>query len=575
MSSGTAKHETAAVTGKPGQASAGTPDLAGSGDPRSLLEALPDPLFIHDDAYRVRYANAAYLELVGRSWSDIEGRPYWEMLPGCDACPYLCAEPGAATAGHESELVLEDGRTLRLRCTPVPAENTGTSRWLHVLEDITGRKQREARTAYLARFDELTGLVNRSQFHDHLRQALATLRRGAETFAVLYIDVDRFKQVNDSLGHGRGDELLKQFAARIVAAIREADIAARVGGDEFVILQTGITDTAGVVGLARRLLHSFQQPFQFDGRETRVTASIGIAVAEQDAEPDELVSRADTAMYRAKTEGRDRCVVYDRELEASMQWHIAIHNAIGPALDRGEFSLRFQPQVRVEDGSPEAAEVLIRWQHPEWGAVSPAAFIEVAERTGQIVEVSEWVISEACRQWQVWQAAGLPPVRLALNLSAAQLRDPGFAQHLHNLIESTDVPSEYLELELTERVLLDDPERAGETLAALQDLGLGLAIDDFGTGFASLEYLRLFPGEKIKIAQEFTHGMLQDATDAAIVESIIELAHKLDLTVLAEGVENRAQVEFLRARGCDLAQGFYYSEPLPGDAFRSLLENQS
>jgi len=440
------------------------------------------------------------------------------------------------------------------------------------LADISERKSADERIRYLAQYDALTGLPNRALFQDRLLQAMANAQRDGEKFAVLFLDLDRFKTINDSLGHPIGDRLLQQAAARLTASVRPIDTVSRQGGDEFVIILLQIKNAADPALLAQKILTSISQPYDIDDLELHVTPSIGIAIYPEDGRDTEsLIKNADAAMYHAKENGRNNYQYFTENLNARAFERLSLENSLRRALERREFLLHYQPLVNLGSGAIIGAEALIRWQHPDFGLVPPDKFIPVAEDCGLIVPIGEWVIQEACRQNKAWQDAGLAPIPVAVNISALQFRQKNLEEVIQRILTESGLAAGHLEIELTESVIMKGAESTVETLLRFKKMGLRLSVDDFGTGYSSLSYLKRFPIDKLKIDRSFVRDVSIDPDDAAIASAIIAMAHRLRLRVIAEGVESQDQLDFLRQEGCDEAQGYHYSKPLPADGMERLL----
>ena len=431
-------------------------------------------------------------------------------------------------------------------------------------------RENEHRFDHMAHHDALTGLANRRLFTAHLDHALATARREGSRLAVMFLDLDRFKTVNDSLGHETGDKLLVEVSRRLLDAMRQTDTLARMGGDEFAVMLERVDDDLQVSNLAERVIKTLEAPIRIGEFELKAGASIGIAVAFNDGTTsDELLKNADTAMYRAKENGRGRFEYYMPELNARAQVRLLLESSIARAIDRDELELYYQPQVSLVDGSLHGAEALLRWNHHELGTISPAEFIPIAEESGLIVRIGEWVLHEACRQARRWIDMGHGNFTIAVNLSARQFHDGGLMEKVRAALAASGLPARCLELELTESLIMDHPEESIELLHQFHDLGISTSIDDFGTGYSSLNYLRKFPIHRLKVDRSFVCD-IQDPDDARIVETIINLAHGLELEVVAEGIEEASQFDFLRQRSCALGQGYLFSPPIPAEAFTRL-----
>ncbi len=435
------------------------------------------------------------------------------------------------------------------------------------------RKQAEERVLHLAHFDELTGLPNRNMFNQRLSHALARARRAGEPLAVLFIDLDRFKNINDTLGHEAGDRVLKDISRRLAGCLREADTISRLGGDEFVVLIEGASRPADVVEVAQKLLAEVARPVLLEAQEFHLTASIGISTCPGDSSDlQSLMKNADIAMYRAKEQGKNNFQFYSSQINVHTLERVALESDLRHALDRNELLLHYQPKIDIGSNRIVGMEALVRWQQPERGLIAPAQFIPLAEETGLIVPIGEWVLRSACLQNKVWQDLGLPRMRMAVNLSPRQFGHASLLKDVARLLQETGLEPSWLEFEITESMVMRDPEHAVTLLRGLKEMGIRLSIDDFGTGYSSLGYLKRFPLDSVKIDRSFIRDLPGDGDDAAITQAIIAMAHSLRLTVIAEGVETREQLNFLRSHGCDEMQGYYYSKPLPQDQLQRLLK---
>jgi diguanylate cyclase (GGDEF)-like protein/PAS domain S-box-containing protein len=441
--------------------------------------------------------------------------------------------------------------------------------------DITGRKQDEELIQRLAHFDVLTGLPNRVLFTDRIIHALSMAQRSQGQLAVLFLDLDHFKNVNDTLGHRIGDALLIEVAKRLKSAMREGDTASRLGGDEFILVLPG-TDVNGAVHVAEKLLETVAQHCQIEQHELVITPSIGIAMYPDDGEDFDTLSKcADVAMYRAKRDGRNNYRFFTQEMQTHSTRTLQLENALRHALKRDQLYLHYQPQMSLQDGRIIGAEALLRWQHPEFGMVSPAEFIPIAESSGQILQIGEWVLRTAAHQMKSWMDSGLEPMIIGVNLSAVQFRHPNLPELVTQILDSVKLPPQYLELELTEGVAMDDPLGAIAVMDSLHERGIRMSIDDFGTGYSSLSYLKRFRVYKLKIDQSFVRDITDDPEDKAIVSAIISLASSLGLQTIAEGVETEGQLAFLREQGCNEVQGYYFSKPLPAEKFEAFVLGKS
>ncbi len=431
------------------------------------------------------------------------------------------------------------------------------------VEDVTDRKVAEERVQFLAYYDALTGLPNRTLLHDRLSKALSSGRRRNEKVALLFLDLDRFKVINDSLGHTVGDLLLQDVAERLKKWARAQDTVARLGGDEFVIVLTGTNDVPDVAVAAERLMDAMNAQFVIQERSFTVNCSIGISVfPDHGTDSETLIKNADAAMYSAKEGGRNGFRFFTKEMNAQVVERLTLEHGMRLALDNNELFLMYQPQMDIASGKIVGLEALLRWQHPRLGLVPPDRFIRVAENSGLIVPIGEWVLTTACAQARKWQDSGLPALPVAVNVSAVQFRQEGFRELIKRVLHDTGLEPQYLELELTESLLLSSADMTFQVLRELRATGVRLAIDDFGTGYSSLSYLRQFPVHKLKIDRSFIKNVAVNSDDASIASAIIGLGRSLNLKVIAEGVEDEAQMSFLRAHRCDEIQGYYFSKPL-------------
>lgn len=439
-------------------------------------------------------------------------------------------------------------------------------------QELKERKRIEERLRYLAYHDSLTDLPNRSLFNDRLSIALSQAQRHASKLAVLFLDLDHFKQVNDTLGHDMGDQFLKVIADRLSSLLRKGDTIARIGGDEFTILLPNISKNEDAGNVAQKIIEATKEPWRINNHEFHITTSIGIALYPSDGEDIEsLVKNADAAMYQAKMLGRNNFQYYTPAMNSMALKRLELENNLRRALARNEFVIYYQPLVEIPSGKINGMEALIRWQHPQWGLVSPDDFIPVAEDTGLIVSIGEWVLRTACAQNKAWQDAGYPPMRINVNLSARQFQQANLVQTIAGILEDTQLNPRWLGLEITESVAMKDVEFTGKMLFELRKMGITIAIDDFGTGYSSLSYLKRLPIDMIKIDRSFIRDISQDPDDASIVSTIIGLAQNLKMRVTAEGVETTEQLQFLQNHHCHEMQGYLFSQPLPAQELSSLL----
>jgi len=443
------------------------------------------------------------------------------------------------------------------------------------LREVQVRRDRlraEATVEHQAHYDLLTNLPNRTTFRDRLTVALAQTGRNRKMLAILFVDLDRFKTIVDTLGHTIGDKVLRGVAERLRASLEEGDTLARMGGDEFVILLPQINRADRAVRVAQRIIEAIKPPFMFDKHELHITMSIGITLYPYDGEDaDTLLRNADTALYRAKEQGRNNYQLYTPAMNARAFERLALENSLRKALERKEFLLHYQPQLDMKTGAVIGTEALVRWQHPDLGLVYPAEFISIAEETGLITQLGEWVLRTACMQNKAWQKAGLPPMTVAVNLSARQFQQQDLADTVARILKETGLEPRWLEMEITEGVAMQNADYTNVLLRGMKEMGVRIALDDFGTGYSSLTYLKKFPIDTLKIDQSFVRDLTTDANDAAIANAVIVLAHSLKLSVVAEGVETQDQETYLRKHGCDISQGFLFSNPLAASALEALV----
>jgi diguanylate cyclase (GGDEF)-like protein/PAS domain S-box-containing protein len=533
--------------------------------------------------FPVEYVNPAFERITGYVASEIIGRSS-RLLQGSDHDqPGLEEIRAALRDKREGNAVLRNYRkdgTLfwnDLHVAPVRDEDGEVRHFVASQYDITAMKCYESELEHQANHDTLTGLANRALLQELLCQAITYAARSDRPIWVAFIDLDRFKVVNDTLGHKAGDSMLKAISERLQSAVRSTDTVARLGGDEFVLIMTERSDSAMplTIDAVQRVLNAIAQPLTIEGYEFLPTCSIGVAVYPEDGtDPETLMSHADIAMYRAKEAGRNSFQFFAQAMNEQSRERLQLEAELRHALERDEFVLHYQPQVDLRTGHVVGMEVLVRWNHPELGMVPPTQFIGLAEETGLIVPIGAWVLRTACAQNKAWQDAGLGRLRVAVNLSGRQFAKQDLAQSIAESLQQTGLEPCYLEIELTESLIMADVERAIGTLRELKALGVHLSIDDFGTGYSSLAYLKRFPLDVLKIDQTFVRDISSDPDDAAIVASIISLSHSLKLHVIAEGVETHEQLTYLREHGCDQMQGYYFSKPVAAGAFDCMLRER-
>lgn len=455
--------------------------------------------------------------------------------------------------------IMENGFVIRLRGS---------------MQDITAQKSAEEKAHWLANFDALTGLPNRLLLNDRVKYLLNMAQRNNEPLTVMFLDLDHFKNINDTLGHTIGDQVLIEVAKGIKAEVRDEDTVARLGGDEFIMLFPN-TDANAAMYIATKLIAAISKPSIIEGNELTITPSIGIAIYPHDGEDFEtLLKNADTAMYRVKNDSRNSFHFFTQEMQLNLARNLQLENALRHALPRNELEVYYQPQISITDGHIIGAEALLRWHHPELGMISPAEFIPIAESSGQIIEIGEWVLRTAIQQTKSWMDGGFNPMIIAINLSAIQFRQKNLLTLVTDILEEAQLLPEYLELELTEAVTMHDPESVIDVMNKFHEQGIRMSIDDFGTGYSSLSYLKQFKIYKLKIDQSFISDISDDPDDRAIVSAIIDMAHNLGLQTIAEGVETAEQLAFLRLHGCNEVQGYYFSKPLPSVEFEQFLQNR-
>jgi diguanylate cyclase (GGDEF)-like protein len=456
-----------------------------------------------------------------------------------------------------------------------PEEIADVAEQFNAMLDV--RKDAVERLSYLAQYDVLTGLPNRNLFRDRLEQAMGRAQRNETLLALMFIDLDRFKEINDTLGHPVGDRVLQAVAERLRHFLRDVDTIARLGGDEFTVVLEGVHDVAQITAAALKIRDALSQPFLVDNREIFVSASIGISIYPFDVEEiDELLKNADIAMYQAKQDGGDSHHFFVAEMNTHTSERLEMEGRLRHALARKQFTLHYQPQVDIASGRIIGAEALIRWHDEELGSIPPAHFIPLAEATGLIVPIGEWVLHTACAQSKAWQDAGCAPIPVAVNLSPRQFRQANLLETITQVLADTGLNPRFLELEITESTIMHQAEKTIVTLEKLHEMGVRLSVDDFGTGYSSLSYLKRFPVHKLKIDQSFVRDISSDPDDAAIVTAVIAMARSLDVLTIAEGVETDGQLAFLDSLKCGEYQGYYFAKPMPADEFLALLRrNQS
>ena len=477
---------------------------------------------------------------------------------------------------REIKLRHKDGSLLDAEITASFISHEGKDAVCLLIHDTTERKRLEDRLEYEATHDSLTGLPNRSLLNELLNRALSHDKRYKKTLVLLLLDLDNFKIVNDTLGHSAGDELLKAVALRLQQCVRRYDTVVRLGGDEFAIVLSGISNDNDVISTVDKIRSIFTHPFRIDEHEMFITCSIGIALAPADGDrAEDLLSNADTAMYYVKGSGKGNYQFFSADMNERISGRLEMETKLRRAVDREEFVLHYQPKIELSTGKITGMEALLRWQTEEGALIAPSEFIPLLDDTGLIVNVSGWVLREVCRQNKAWQDAGLPPLVVSTNISARHFYLSNLPEAIERVLHESGLPSKYLKIELTESIIMRDIDEAARQLNRLKEMGISLSIDDFGTGYASFDYLKRFPVDEIKVDRSFVSGLPNDANDVSIVSTVIALAHKMNLEVVAEGVENEDQLSFLAERNCHQVQGFYFSRPLPGKQFEETIRNGS
>jgi diguanylate cyclase (GGDEF)-like protein/PAS domain S-box-containing protein len=551
---------------------------------RAMIDQVPDYLFVKDRESRFLLCNRAVAADLGLRPDELIGKTDFELHPHELASKFFADEQRVISSGEASldieEYVLDpSGKKQWLSTSKVPLRNDGNEviGIVGVARNVSDRKHAEDQIRFMALHDVLTGLPNRSLLMDRLTQALLQAERSHSRATVIFIDLDNFKLVNDSLGHNAGDLLLKVVAERMVGCVRTTDTVARLGGDEFVILLTDQqTNSAIPAAILDDLQAAIAVPIPIEGQQFHVTCSIGVATFPEDGrDPETLLMNADVAMYQAKESGRGSLQFYTAEMNEAAFERRMLQEGLREAIVGHEFELVYQPQVEIRTGAIFATEALVRWHHPKLGVILPTKFIPLAEESGLIVPLGDWVLREACRQNKAWQDAGLPPISVCVNVSARQFREKNWVTRVSDTLRETGLDPKYLELELTESVLMHDIRGAVAAMRELGTLGVHFSIDDFGTGYSSLSALKSFPAARLKIDQSFVRNLAGDANDRKIARAVISLGQKLNMRVIAEGVETDEQLAFLQDSDCDEIQGYHFSKPVESKAIAAMLRKQS
>jgi len=535
------------------------------------LDSIEEAVLRTDAQGKVTYLNRKAEEMTGWRREEARGRPMADVLRLIESVggPAGGTEEGQArkeTADFTNcILVRRDGFEcgIERKVTPVQDDDGAVTGAVVAFHDVTAAQAKSLQMSHLAQHDSLTDLPNRVLFNDRLTQAIALAERQGKQLALMFVDLDHFKKINDSLGHDVGDKLLQSVAGRLLACVRRSDTVSRLGGDEFVILLSQVEHAEDAAYSARKILRALAAPHRIDNKSLDINVSIGVSTYPNDGQDAEgLMNRADNAMYEAKEHGRNNYQFFRHEMHARLAERQSLEADLRCALGRNEFLLHYQPKLGLQTGEITGVEALIRWLHPQRGLVYPAQFVPIAEECGLIVPIGQWVLLEACKQAQAWRDSGLGVVPVSVNVSAAEFGAKDFLSGVRAVLIATGVEPQHLELELTESVLMRDAEAAVVTLVKLKAMGVQLAIDDFGTGYSSFTYLRRFPCDALKLHQSFVQEITADPADAAIVSAMINLGRSLKQRVIAEGVETRAQLKFLQHHGCGEGQGFYFSPPV-------------
>ncbi|MEN6420736.1 MAG: EAL domain-containing protein, partial [Smithella sp.] len=548
-----------------------------------ILEIIQEAYFEVDLAGNFTFFNDSLCRVTGCSREELSGANYRKFSDEENSKNVFYTfnriyKTGDSTEGFDWKIIRKDGSKRYIEASvSLKKDSSGQPNGFKgVIRDITERKRIEQELNHMATHDALTGLPNRLMFSQLLNHAIQTAHRNSKQLAVFFIDLDRFKTINDSLGHDAGDKLLKEMALRFKQSLRTADVVGRLAGDEFIILIEDFNDLKQVETLAHKILATVIKPMVLMGEECRVTASIGISIYPKDGEDEQsLMKNADVAMYFAKEEGKNIFQFYSKNIQSIANEKMSIETNLRRALERNEFFLNYQAKLDLKTGKITGVEALLRWQNPYLGSVTPLQFIPVAEETGLIIPIGRWVLKTACAQNAAWQKQGLPPVCMAVNISLRQLMDENLLSDIRCALRETGLASNRLELEITESMVMHNPARLIPLLAKIKEMGVRLAIDDFGTGYSSLAQLKNFPVDTLKVDRSFIRNIPQDTENKAITEAIINMGKTLSLVVVAEGVETQEEESFLKEKVCDEMQGFYFSRPIEPDRFADLLRKNN
>jgi diguanylate cyclase (GGDEF)-like protein/PAS domain S-box-containing protein len=547
------------------------------------LNSIGDAVMSTDASGNVTYLNVVAEGLTGWSKDEALGHPLEDVFRIVDGTTRQTAPNPMALAVRDNKTVALTPNCVLIRRDGVEAAIEDSAAPIHdrrgqvtgavmVFHDVSVARAMTLKMSYLAQHDSLTDLPNRVLLNDRLTEAISLCSRYGRKLAVLFLDLDRFKHINDSLGHIVGDRLLQSVGRRLFTCVRSSDTVSRQGGDEFVVLLWEVKQAQDAAIVADKILQTLREPHRISQHELHITASIGVVTYPDDGtDAETLLQKADFAMYHAKDTGRDNYQFFNSEMNVQAIERQSLEGSLRHAIERQELSLHYQPKINLVNGAITGVEALIRWHHPQSGLVAPGKFIAIAEECGLIVPIGRWVLREACRQARAWQVAGRAPMCVAINISPVELRSPDFVSGVRAALTETGLEPRYLELELTETVLMQDSRSVADVLKELKEIGVLLALDDFGTGYSSLSYLRRFPIDALKIDQSFVRDLTTDEDDAGIVTAVIGMGKSLHMQVVAEGVETRQQLEFLQGQGCPQGQGFYFGRPVPAEEFGQLL----
>lgn len=541
----------------------------GSEQFKSLFENSPDAIFAVDQAGKFISANPACEEIIGYPVNELLEMNF-ENIVSPKSLNKAYHHFGLALNGVPNSLEVtvtrKDGNNIYVKATVFPMKVNGEIVGCYGTGvDITQKILYNQQLEQLAYYDPLTNLPNRKLFEDRLGQVIDSCKKTHKPFAVLFLDLDRFKMINDSLGHQIGDDFLKLVSKRLTHNLRKKDTISRLSGDEFTILLPE-TPYEECIKIVQRINQIISEPFNVSGHSVTVSVSVGIAFSEGNESVHEIIRHADTAMYYTKKYKKNSYTIYSEELDSKASYKLKIERDLKQAIDKKELALHYQPIIDMKTGKLVGMECLIRWNHPQLGLIPPGDFIPISEESGQIIELGNWVLDTACRQAKKWQNAGYPPFKIAVNISTKQLQQYGFVDSVLRILEATNFDAKWLELEITESFLVYDVDLIKECILKLKQAGISISIDDFGTGYTSLSYLRQFPLDKVKIDRSFIEDINRDFNGERITSAIISLAHSLNMTVVAEGIENEVQFNFLKGEGCNEGQGYYFNCPLPADS---------